>query len=307
MSIIVVTGAGGFVGRQFRTHCEQRGHQVRALTRSNLETGGADLYAGAAGVVHLAARAHILDETERDPAAAFRRANVELTERVFEDSVAAGVKRFVFMSSAGVLGNSSPPGGFNDESPPAPHDEYSRSKAEAERLLLAISDQSVVRVLLRPPLVHGPGAQGNYGRIVKAAARGFPLPVGSLHAPRSMVGLRNLCDLTLMAVLDPRAVTSTYLVSDEQALSVRELAVTLQRLFGYRARVPSVPTSVLVALLRLMRKGADVARLTQPYELHATRANAIFGWRPPFSCAEELSWTVSEIRRRDPGAPKPAG
>jgi nucleoside-diphosphate-sugar epimerase len=252
-------------------------------------------------VVHLAARAHVLDETEEDPAAAFRRANVELTQHVFLDSVAAGVKRFVFMSSAGVLGNSSPPGGFTDESPPAPHDEYSRSKAEAERWLLETADKSVVRVLLRPPLVHGPGARGNFGRIVKAAERGYPLPVGGLLAPRSMVGLRNLCDFTLVAALEPRAITSTYLVSDEQALSVRELTVTLRRLFGRSGRVPWVPVSVLTTLLRMAGKGADVPRLTHPYELRPSRASATFGWRPPYSCAEELSWTVQQILRGSAG------
>lgn len=297
MALIVVTGASGFIGRGFLAYCEQRGHKIRALTRQDLELGGAHLYANADSVVHLAARAHVLDETESDPVAAFRRANFELTQRVFLDSVAAGVKRFVFMSSAGVLGNVSPPGGFTDDSPPNPHDEYSRTKAEAERWLLANDSAGVVKVLIRPPLVHGPGARGNFGRIVRAAASGIPLPVGGLHAPRSMVGLRNLCDLTLAMSLDTRAVTATYLVRDEQTLSVCELAITLRRLFGRSSWVPWVPASVLATLLRLVGKGADAPRLTQPFEMHPTRARDTLGWRPPFSCADELSWTVEQIRK----------
>jgi UDP-N-acetyl-alpha-D-quinovosamine dehydrogenase len=296
MALIAVTGASGFIGRQFQVHCSDRGHQVRALARKSLEQGGAELYAGADCVVHLAARAHVLTETESDPAAAFRRANLELTQRVFLDSVAAGVKRFVFMSSAGVLGNVSPPGGFTDDSPANPHDEYSRTKAEAERWLLANDAEGVVKVLLRPPLVHGPGARGNFGRIVRAAARGFPLPVGGLHAPRTMVGLRNLCDLTLIAALDERATTATYLVGDEQALSVRELTIALRRLFGRSARVPWVPAGLLAVLLRLVGKGADASRLTQPFEMRPTRARDTFGWHPPYSCADELAWTVGQIR-----------
>ncbi|HEV7606545.1 MAG TPA: NAD-dependent epimerase/dehydratase family protein [Steroidobacteraceae bacterium] len=299
MALIAVTGASGFIGRQFQLHCSERGHEVRVIARCDLERGGAHSYAGANAVVHLAARAHVLDETEINSVEAYRRANVELTQRVFLDSLAAGVKRFVFMSSAGVLGNASPPAGFTDDSPTSPHDEYSRSKVDAERWLLAHRDDGVVKVLVRPPLVHGPGARGNFGRIVRAAERGYPLPVGGLYARRGMVGVRNLCDFTLVAALDPRAVTSTYLVSDEQTLSVRELTIALRQLFGRTGRVPWVPASVLAALLRVLGRGADAARLTQPFELQPTRARKTFGWRPPYTCAQELSWAVEQIARPD--------
>jgi nucleoside-diphosphate-sugar epimerase len=297
MAIIVVTGASGFVGRQFRIHCEARGHEVRGLIRQELESSGQHLYSGADCVVHLAARAHVLNETERDVPAAFRRANVELTQRVFLDSLSAGVRRFVFMSSAGVLGNASPPGGFTDDSPQSPHDDYSRSKGEAERWLLAHPDERAVKVIIRPPLIHGPGARGNFGRILSAAASGFPLPVGGLNARRSMIGLRNLCDVTLVAALDPRARTTTYLASDEETLSVRELTIALRRLFGRSARVPWVPAGVLASLLRIVGKGADANRLTRTLELRPMRAFETFGWRPPYTCEQELSWTVQQTQQ----------
>jgi UDP-glucose 4-epimerase len=111
-----------------------------------------------------------------------------------------------------------------------------------------------------------------------------------------MVGLRNLCDLTLAMALDARAVTASYLVRDEQTLSVRELTITLRRLFGRSSWVPWVPAGLLAALLRVAGKGADAPRLTQPFEMHPTRARDTLGWRPPYTCAEELSWTVEQMR-----------
>jgi UDP-glucose 4-epimerase len=296
MALLVVTGAGGFIGRHFVGWCRSRGHELRTPGRAELATDTRDLYAGAAAVVHFAGRAHVLDEREPDPAAAFRAVNLELTQRVFSASCAAQVRRFVYISSAGVLGNVSPTGGFGDDSPPAPYDYYSRSKYEAETWLLAQSASDVTRVILRPPLVHGPGAGGNFGRLLRAARRGIPLPTGALHARRTMIGVRNLCDITLTAALDQRAISETFLVCDAQTSSVRELHRALRILFGRSGFVPAVPAWILSALLRAAGRGLDAARLTAPFELHPARVHKVFGWHPPYSLDQELEWTVARVR-----------
>ncbi len=307
MALIAVTGATGFIGRQFVAQCLARRHEVRPITRADLQRGGVEPYAGAAAVVHLAGRAHVLEETEADPAAAFHRVNVELTQRVYLDSVAAGVRRFVFMSSAGVLGDASPPGGFDDQSPARPYNDYSRSKYQAEQWLAGRGDAQVTRVVVRPPVVYGPGARGNFGRILTAARRGVPLPTGGLRAPRSMIGLRNLCDFIAVAALDPRATSDSFLVSDERVLSVHELSDTLRTLFGRSPFSLNVPASLLGAVLRMVGRGADAVRLTAPFELRPARVRQVFGWQPPFSCPDELAWTVATMSQIALSAPSDAG
>jgi UDP-glucose 4-epimerase len=245
-------------------------------------------------LVHLAGRAHVLHEEAADPQRAFRESNLGLTQAVFRAAASAGVGRFIYISSAGVLGSSSPPGGLTDDAPARPHDAYSQSKWEAECWLREQSTTCMVTVIVRPPLVYGPGARGNFGRILRAVRAGWPLPTGALRAPRSMVGIRNLCDMIIEACLRPGAANTTFLVADSETISIAGLADILGELTGRRCRSVYVPVPVLVSMLRMTGRQGDIPRVTQPFVLHPTRVAETLGWQAPFSLLEELRWTVQQ-------------
>jgi nucleoside-diphosphate-sugar epimerase len=188
---IAVTGAGGFIGSHLCTELEARGHRARRLVRAAPESADADcrvvgdlavnrtlasVLAGADAVIHLAARAHVLKETERDPSAAFMRANVDATLRLAEAAVAAGVRRFVFVSSIGVNGNATAGRPFTEDDDPAPVDPYARSKLRAEQALRERVGAALELVVVRPPLVYGPGVKGNLHRLLSLVDSGVPLP-----------------------------------------------------------------------------------------------------------------------------------
>jgi UDP-4-keto-D-FucNAc 4-reductase len=296
VATIAITGASGFIGRRFSAHVAANGHRPLPLSRGDLCSNLQLALRPADVVVHLAGRAHVLKEEAEDPAKAFHAANVGLTGQVLDAAIDAGVRRFVLMSSAGVLGNATSADGLDDDASPNPYDDYSRSKFEAEQLLRALPAGRIETVIVRPPLVYGPGARGNFGRILRAVRRGWPLPVGSLHAPRSMIGLRNLCDITLLASLDPRAAHEVLLVSDSQAVSVRQLALALAFALGKRPAVFGIPVPLLASILKLLGRRADVARLTAPFVVRPKRAGEVLKWSPPYSFAEEIEWTISESK-----------
>lgn len=256
---------------------------------------------GVQAVVHLAARAHILRETSLNPAEEFRRANVGLTQTTARAARAAGVARFVFLSSAGVLGSRSPQGGFHDHSSPLPYDLYTFSKLDAEEWLNAELDGNMELAILRPPLVYGPGARGNFDRLLRFALRGVPLPIGNLREQRSMVGVRNIVDLIRVLATEPRVKRTTLLAADRETISVCELYRTVSRLAGHDPWLARVPSSMLDWLLRVNGRRDDIARLFGAFFLNPTIAKSQFGWTPPYSLEEELHYTVSselDLRRR---------
>jgi nucleoside-diphosphate-sugar epimerase len=243
-------------------------------------------------VLHLAARAHVLDEDNRPNEAAYRSANTDLTAKVALAAMAAGVQRFVFVSSAGVLGQSSPPAGFDDSSDPDPHDAYTRSKLDAEQWLVEHAAGKIELVVVRPPLVYGPDARGNFGRILHAAAKGRPLPVGSLRAPRSMVGVRNLSHFLMVCLMHPNAPGPPMLVAEPETTTLADLTVEIARLAGVPCRAFRLPVGFLAAGLRLLGRRADAARLVAPFEIRVARAQTALGWRPAFERSAEMAWTV---------------
>ena len=296
MATIAITGASGFIGRRFTAHVAACGHRPLSLSRVDLTNNLERSLSAVDVLVHLAGRAHILREDAHDPALAFRSANADLTKSVLTAAISAGVGRFVLMSSAGVLGNVTPAEGVDDHASPNPYDHYSRSKLEAEVVLKALGAGRIETVIVRPPLVYGPGAGGNFARILRAIRRGMPLPVGGLNAPRSLIGLRNLCDFTLKVSLDPRAANEVLLVSDSHAVTVRDLALALGSALGKPPKILTLPSSLVAIALRLLGKRADVARLTAPFVVRASRAREVLGWKPPYDFAQEIEWTIAEER-----------
>jgi UDP-glucose 4-epimerase len=295
LNSIALTGSSGFVGRHFSRLLRTRGVQCTELSRADLSSSGLSVRLRSVPVVvHLAARAHVLRDTAADRAAEFRIANVDLTANLAEASVAAGVTRFVYVSSAGVLGRSSPPAGFTDDSEPNPHDEYTASKLEAERSLSAFASRLQV-VVLRPPLVYGPDAPGNFARMATAVRAGVPLPVGRLDAERSMVSVRNLCDALLAAAVARDGCGEPMLICDSERSTVPQLIELMAGAIGKHARLLNVSPRILRRALGLVGRGDDFSRLAEPFVLRPTRAAASIGWSPGRRLQDEIVWTMRSI------------
>jgi nucleoside-diphosphate-sugar epimerase len=304
MIAIAVTGGNGFIGRHFCREFSGGATRIVPLLRpGRVPASGAlvvdfnqpdasESLRGIDAVLHLAARAHVLDEDRRPKVAAYRSANVELVAKSASAAMAAGVQRFVFVSSAGVLGRSSPPGGFDDDCAPHPHDAYTRSKLEAEQWLTAHTQGKLELVIVRPPLVYGPDARGNFGRILRAAATGRPLPVGSLRAPRSMVSVRNLGQFLMLCLRHPNAPGPPMLVSEPETTTLSELAAEIASLADVPSRSFPMPAQLLAMGLSLLGRRADAARLVCPFEIRVGRASTALGWRPAFQRSSEMAWTV---------------
>jgi nucleoside-diphosphate-sugar epimerase len=294
MSGVAVTGASGFVGRHLCAMLEQRGCRVLPLSRQHLASP--DLAATLVDsdfLVHLAGRAHVVHGAGADAQRAYHDANVQLTQTVAEACAAARVPRVVFLSSAGVLGCCSPPGGFTDHSDPSPHDAYTQSKLQAEQWLRRHAAGRLQVVIVRAPLIYGPGAPGNFARLSRAIRAGWPLPIARLRARRSMLGVRNLTDLLYAAGTHAAAADQTMLAADREIISVAELARALGRYLHRPAHLFSMPPLMLAGLLRMAGKSSDVARLLDPFELHPSIVADRLGWSPPFSLEQELAWAVT--------------
>lgn len=295
MTSVAVSGASGFVGSYLCPQLAARGHRVTALSRAQLQSPQlASALAGIETVVHLAARAHVLRETSADPAAEFVRCNVGLTQALGAAARRAGVQRFIFLSSAGVLGAASPPDGFGEESPPRPHDAYTASKLQAEQWLGSELGPDLSLVILRPPLIYGAGARGNFARLLRLAMRGWPLPLGALRAPRSLVGVRNIVDLICSLAAERSVSRTTMLVADREMTTVAELFRSVAQLAGRRIWLAPVPTSLIRSALTLVGRSDDIRRIIGPFALRPRIAQLQFNWVPPHTQRAELQHTVAQ-------------
>lgn len=304
---VVVTGAAGFVGRALVERLRAAGREVRPVVREDrggidgamalgpLEQASPEALArvldGAAAVVHLAARAHATGDRGSDAEAAYRAANVEATSRLARAAVASRVPRFVLASSVKVNGEATLPGRpFRPDDPPAPLDAYGRSKRDAESALAdACRGSSTAAIVLRLPLVVGPGARGNVARLVDAIAADRTLPFGAIDNRRSVLGLANLCD-AIVAALDARpAPAGVHFVADADAVSTPALVRAIAAALGRPVPLAFVPVALLKLGARLAGKGAEIGRLVGSLEVDASSFTAATGWRPGHTLVEELA------------------
>ena len=308
-----MTGAAGFVGRKLVAQLVSLGRfEVQSLTRqapANPVAGAKYLACGdislltewplaAAGVdavVHAAARAHLLNDRSANSLAEFRRVNVIGTLRLAEQAAAMGVPRFVFLSSIGVNGVQTASGkAFSETDQTKPHNAYALSKWEAEQGLLRIAHETGLEVvIIRPPLVYGPEAPGNFGSLKRAVQRGWPLPLGAVHNQRSLVALDNLVDFIVTCITHPQAANQTFLVSDGQDLSTTELVRGMAQAAGVPARLLPVPVWALQAGASLLGKGDAVQRLCGNLQVDISKARSLLGWVPPVSVEEGLRWAMA--------------
>ncbi|MEI5996878.1 SDR family oxidoreductase [Paraburkholderia bengalensis] len=315
MSHVIVSGANGFVGRALCRALIDAGHRVTGLVRrpggcidgvTEWVEPGAD-YVNAMNawpasldadcVVHLAARVHVMNDDTPDPDAAFRATNVDGTLRLAAAARQHGVRRFVFVSSIKAVAEQDNGQPLREDNRAQPEDAYGRSKRAAEEALVRLGDESGLDiVIVRPPLVYGPGVRANFLRLMDAVWRGVPLPLGAVEARRSMVYVRNLADALVHCVTDPRASRQCFHVADGVAPTVAELVRSLARHLGKPSRMLPVPASWLRTVGRLTGRSAQVDRLIGNLQVDTSHIRQTLGWQPPFSTDEGLSATADWYR-----------
>jgi nucleoside-diphosphate-sugar epimerase len=241
-------------------------------------------------VVHCAARVHVMRDTAADPLEAFRAVNVAGTLNLAQQSVDAGVKRFVFVSSVKVNGEATAVGApFSERDVAGAQDDYGRSKLEAEQGLRVLAAQTGLEVVIvRPPLVYGPGVKANFAALMRAVQRGLPLPLGAVHNQRSLVALDNLVDFIITCCHHPSAANQTFLVSDGQDVSTSDLVRAMAQAASVPARLWPVPVWALEAAGRLLGRGDAVQRLCGNLQVDIRKARELLGWVPPVSLQEGL-------------------
>jgi nucleoside-diphosphate-sugar epimerase len=310
--VILITGASGFVGTALceslqssewhilgavrklnhaKLHCQIKYKEIETGDISN-KTDWLESLRDVTHVVHLAARVHVMHEKSVDPIKEFRRINVDPTVNLAKQAASVGVRRFIYLSSIKVNGESTQLGcPFKAEDVPRPQDPYAVSKYEAEHELRKIAEQTGMEVvIIRPPLVYGPGVKANFDSMMRWLRRGIPLPLGALtQNKRSMVALGNLIDLITVCLNHPAAANQTLLVSDGEDLSITDLLQRTATALEMHARLFAVPPVLLKLLAKLLGKEAVYQRLCGSLQIDMTKTQQLLNWRPPLSVQEGLS------------------
>jgi len=313
---VLVTGATGFVGgalvKRLAGEC-LAGGVVASLRRQGValpegvrpvqvgdllpSTDWSTALQDVEVVVHSAARVHVMQDDVGNPLEVYRQVNVQGTLNLARQAAQAGVRRFVFVSSIKVNGEATLLGRpFKADDPPAPEDAYGVSKAEAEAGLLQMANETGMEVvIIRPPLVYGPGAKGNFSSLLRWITCGLPLPLGgSIANRRSLVALDNLVDLILTCVQHPKAANQTFLVSDGEDLSTTELLQKMGNAMNRPARLLPVPLGLLTFAARLLGKTAVAERLVGSLQVDISKTCELLDWKPPVSVDEELRRVVQK-------------
>lgn len=307
-----ITGATGFIGGHLCDLAAQRGWAVQASARrpANLRLragvralGHSEALAGALEpldvVIHTAARAHQLRDQAADPQREFREANVELSLAVAAAAVAAGARRLVYLSSIGVNGNATSGTPFTESDPPSPVEPYAASKLEAEHALRNYCIRAGLElVIVRPPLVYGRGAPGNFSRLLKLAHSGLPLPLGAINNRRSFVSVGNLCDFLLLAACHPAAAGELFLVADGSDISTARLLRLLAEGAGVPVRVWRFPPALLRFGCALLGQRQAYEKLCGSLQVNNDKARRLLGWVVPADLEPSLiAWAASEAKQ----------
>lgn len=311
MKRIMVTGGSGFVGRTLLERLHQEGYGLIAPSRAALAqapvgvvnplVGGlaADVdwsasLEGAAVVIHSAARVHVMNDTAADPLVEFRKANVDGTLSLARQAAAAGVQRFIFISSIKVNGEGTELGHpYHADDTPDPQDPYGVSKMEAEQGLRALASETGMDVvIIRPVLVYGPGVKANFRSMMSWLRKGVPLPLGATGNKRSLVAVDNLVDLIATCIDHPAAANQTFLVSDGEDLSTTQLLQRMGKALGRPARLLPLPASLLQAGAAMLGRRAIAQRLCGSLQVDIGKTRELLGWAPPVSVDDALRKTA---------------
>jgi len=310
---VLVTGASGFVGSALCAHLVAEGHAVRGAVRSiqgkplpgveyqivsdmSFGANWREVLTDINVVVHCAARVHVMKEASVDPLAAFREVNVKGTACLAEQAVDRGAKRFIYISSIKVNGEATSGHPFKADDTPEPEDPYGISKWEAEQVLREIAEKTGLEVvIIRPPLVYGPGVRANFLRLMQGIMSGVPLPLGAIDNRRSLVALDNLVDLIEDCLNNPQAINQTFLVSDGDDLSTKALFQRTAVALGRPVRLIPIPVSLLWAMARLFGKSDFAERLCGSLQVDISKTQDRLSWSPPISVDEALHKTAKHF------------
>lgn len=320
---ILVTGSGGFIGKSLVRTLSQKGYTVRATVRSenslneltqfcmqlNLNnvtfyntgdlsenTDWANILDQVDTIIHCAARAHILNETSSDPLQTFREINCNATVHLANEGQRHQVRRFIFLSSIGVLGNSSQNIPFTDSTLPNPQLPYAISKLEAEQKLMNLSKNMEI-VIIRPPLVYGPGVRGNFNKLLSLVEKGIPLPFGKIINKRQFIGINNLVDFISQCITSPKAANQAFVVADKEVLSTTELIRSLSQLMKKKVILLPIPQLLLTWAFHALGKKKLADQLLNNLEINSSNAQNLMNWEPPYSLLEQLQDTVKHRQK----------
>lgn len=304
---ILLTGATGFIGCSILRELFFKKFSVRAVCRAKEKAADVRfewfLQASLDGsavwdsalvdidvVIHAAARVHIMRDISADPLDGYRKVNVYGTLNLARQAAAAGVKRFVFISSIKVNGEGTPIGSrYQASDTPAPEDAYGLSKLEAEQGLMQLAAETKMEVvIIRPPLVYGPGVKGNFASMIKLVEKGLPSPLGGIHNKRSLVGIDNLVDLIIRCIDHPAAANQVFLAGDGEDLSTSELLRGVGRAMGKPVNLIPVPAGLLHFGATLLGKKAMAQRLLGSLQVDISKTCELLDWKPPYTVEEGL-------------------
>lgn len=312
MQTVLVTGANGFIGKSLCCLLERQDFSVRRCIRAAApgvsgvvpvgEIGPAtdwkQALSGVDCVIHLAARVHVMRDAVRDPLAEFRRVNTAGTEHLARSAAASGVKRLVYVSSIKVNGEETQGGDrYSVDDVPAPQDPYGISKWEAEQALYRVADETGLEVVVvRPPLVYGPGVKGNFNQMLGAVYKRIPLPLASVQNRRSLIYVENLADALLSCATHPAACDQTYLVCDGEDVSTPDLLKLLAKGMGVAPSIFPCPPLLLKLAGKLTGKSRQLDRLLGSLRIDGGRIRADLNWAPPYSLRQGLDATAQWYR-----------
>lgn len=315
---LLITGVSGFIGGAVVSAPGlQDKYQLRSVGRSqnstglpgvghfvvpdiNAQTDWQDAVKGVDAIIHTAARAHVLKDSSVDPLAEYRKVNVAGSLNLAQQGVEAGVKRFVFISSIKVNGESTSPGNpFSAHDEPAPLDSYGISKNEAELGLMQLAARTGLEVvIIRPVLVYGPGVKANFLTMMRWLNRGIPLPFGAIQNKRSLVALDNLVDLIITCVEHPAAANQIFLVSDDEDLSTTQLLHRINNALGKPSRLLAFPPGLLKFVAKLSGNTDIAKRLLGSLQVDIGKTREVLDWKPPVSVEQALRDTVDDFLTR---------
>ncbi|MGA7595797.1 MAG: SDR family oxidoreductase [Gallionella sp.] len=303
---MLVTGASGFVGRPLCAELLRRKHSVRAAIRTHGQISGAGetvtvgaidgetdwsaALGGVDAVIHLAARVHVMKDNAADPLTEFLRVNLHGTSNLAQQAANAGVKRFIYVSSVKVNGEQTKVNRpFTESDQPDPQDPYAVSKFRAEQDLQRIARETGLElVIVRPPLVYGPGVKGNFFRLLAAIDRGIPLPLAGANNLRSLVYVGNLADALIACATHPAAAGQTYLVSDGDDVSTAMLIDMIARSLGRNRRAFRFPPGLLRVAAVLLGRAEQMDRLFGTLRVNDEKLRSELGWTAPFTLEQGL-------------------
>jgi len=295
---ILITGSSGFVGtflddflqsleftviNTYRTNPERNNMQAHQYVIGNIDadTQWQKALSDVDAVVHLAARMHIMEETDHEPINAFRRVNTQGTLNLARQAVEAGVKRFIYLSTMKVNGEQTSEKPFFADDMPNPLEPYAVSKFETEQQLLKLAHETGLEVvIIRPVLVYGPGVKGNFLRLMQLVNKGLPLPLGGIKNKRSLVSVTNLCSLITLSLNHEKAAGEVFLVSDGQDLSTPELFEKIASAMHKPSRLFYLPVRSLYWLTRLLKRTAEYERLCGSLQVDISKNEQLLGWKP---------------------------